>query len=640
MKSILYFLFALLSNLSFCQLKISNGTVLSLVDGGTLTVNESLVNSGTITLNSGKLRVSNDFTNQGTLNAINSAIELFGGNNQSLTFQNNDVLKRLELNKTNNTATVSGGVLTITDGFKSISGTLNAAEKIVLKSTNSKTAIVEQSSGGTVNNIVVERYIPAKRAYRLLSSPVTSTTSILYNWQESQNNTSSLYANNSNTVAGYGTHITGSTTGANGFDATQSGNPSLFSYNNNSQNWNAITNTNSTTLEAGNPYRLMVRGDRSTDMSTNTPTPTPTILRSRGALKIGNYTTTSLNATADTFNLIGNPYQSAVDIKTVLLNSTNVNPNFYYVWDPKIGGTNGRGGYVTYSFLTNSNNVSGSAVDAYLQPMQACFVKTLSNGASSVSFQESNKYLPTNENVYRTTTSNYPILQLNLFNVISASQDETALDGVMFLFGNQFSNELDANDAGKLVNLDENFSVLVSNKNCSVASFDMPNLNTVYPLNLTNYKGQHYFFKAKLENYHGLTPYLLDQYLGTYTPIENNTIYSFSIDSNQATSTDASRFKLVFHPNDNEISNNFDALVTIFPNPSNTGTFTCNYSSLLKNIKIELYNQLGQQIEISQNNSISNQIECKLTHLMQSGIYYIKILSDNGGTIVKKWIIN
>lgn len=639
MKSILFFLVALLSNISFAQLKISSGTQFTLVDGGVLTVNEPLVNNGTMSLNSGRLLVSSNFTNQGTLQATNSTIEIIGGNIQSFTFQNNDIVKRLELNKTNNTATVSGGVLTITDRFKSISGTLDAAEKMILKSTSTKTAIVEQSSGGTVNNIVVERYIPAKRAYRILSSPVTSTTSILYNWQENQNNTSSLYANNSNIVAGFGTHITGSTTGANGFDATQSGNPSLFSYDNTSQNWNSIPSTTSTTLTAGSAYRLMVRGDRSIDMNTNTPNPTPTILRSRGTLQIGNYTTTSLSTLADTFNLIGNPYQSAVDIKAVLLNSTNVNPNFYYVWDPKIGGTNGRGGYVTYSFLTNTNNVNGSAVDAYLQPMQACFVKTLSNGAASVNFQESNKYLPTNENIYRTSNSTLPILHLNLFNAIVTSPDETALDGVMLLFGNQFSNELDANDAGKLINLDENFSVLVSNSKCSIASFDMPNLNMVYPLNLSNYRGQNYIFKAKLENYHGLTPYLYDQYLGIYTPLENNTTYSFNIDSNQIASTDVSRFKIVFQSNVTE-NNNLENLVNIYPNPSNTGTFVCSFNSQLKNVKIEVFNQLGQKIELNQTKTISNQIECMLTNSIQRGIYHVKISSDTGATIVKKWIVN
>ena len=384
MKLKLFLMFVLLSGGLFAQFKIANGTQLSVSNGSFLYANEAIVNEGTLTLNSGKLVVANNFNNaSGTLSAANATLEVVGGATQSLTFGSNDLVKRVELNKSANTATVAAGKLTITDGFKSVAGTLDAAEKIILQSTSTKTAVVEQSTAGTVNNMVVERYIPAKRAYRLLSSPVTSTTSIKYNWQENQNNTSPLFANNSNTASGFGTHIAGSTSGANGFDATQSGNASLFLFDNSSQTWGAISNTDTNTLTAGGAYRLMVRGDRSIDMNTNTPSPTATTLRSRGTLKIGSHTVSGLNTTADAYNIIGNPYQSPVDIAGVLTASTNVKTTHYYVWDPKVGGTNGRGAFVTYTFLNNSNNVSGSLVNQYLQPMQACFVNTLANDACS-----------------------------------------------------------------------------------------------------------------------------------------------------------------------------------------------------------------------------------------------------------------
>ena len=84
------------------------------------------------------------------------------------------------------------------------------------------------SGTGTVE---VERFIPAGdnlnniptnlgRAFRLLTSTVTTTSSIKDNWQEGVNNVDLNPANNQNPNPGYGIHITGSTTGANGFDAT------------------------------------------------------------------------------------------------------------------------------------------------------------------------------------------------------------------------------------------------------------------------------------------------------------------------------------------------------------------------------------------------------------------------------------
>jgi trimeric autotransporter adhesin len=182
MRNTILSILILISSTAFAQLTIPNGAQLTVTNDGYLYANEAIVNQGTVTLNSGKLILANNFNNAlGTLSAANASLEVVGANTQSFTFGSNDIVKRVELNKSANTATVAAGKLTITDGFKSVAGTLDASEKIILQSTSTKTAIVEPSTAGTVTNMVVERFIPAKRAFRLLSSPVTSTTSIKYN---------------------------------------------------------------------------------------------------------------------------------------------------------------------------------------------------------------------------------------------------------------------------------------------------------------------------------------------------------------------------------------------------------------------------------------------------------------------------
>lgn len=644
MKSIFSVLLTITTFAGSAQLKISNGSQLTLSNNQTLYVGSALDNQGTLTLNSGKLSIAGNFTNtSGTLSASNATLEMVGGNAQSLNFGANDVMKRVELNKSSSTATVASGNLNITDTFKAVAGTLNAAEKMVLVSTATKTAIVEPSTGGVVDNIVVERYIPAKRAFRLLSAPVTSSTSIRQNWQENQNNTSAAFANNSNTTPGYGTHIAGSTTGANGFDATLSGNPSLFTFSNaaSPQTWNAVANTNTLNFTAGTPYRLMVRGNRSIDMSTNTPTASITTLRTRGSLKIGAHTVTDLSSTADQFNFIGNPYQSPVDIRTVLQNSTNVNSTHYYTWDPKVGGTNGRGAFVTYTFLNNSNNVSGSEVNRYLQPMQACFVTTVANGAASVTFQETNKFATTNELVYRTNNNVIPMLKLNLYDAASLSFNSTSLDGILYFFGTEFSNELDLNDAGKLNNLDENLSCVVEGKKLSIASFNMPTLSTVYPLSLSNHRHQNYVFTAQVEQYEGLTPYLFDSSLNTYTEINDAFQYSFTVNTNNPASLSETRFKIVF---DNQMLNindfNLQNMISLYPNPSNTGVFYCNIPSSLGEMDIKLYNELGQLISASQVHMGAQNYRLEVNQNIPAGIYFVEFTHANGTSTTKKWLVN
>lgn len=122
-------LLLLVASNSFAQLKIASGEQLTIVNGGMLYANEAVVNNGTMSLNTGRLLLANNFNNAGIMNATNGTIEVVGGNTQSLSFGSNDIAKRVELNKSANTATVAAGKLTITDGFKSVAGTLNASEK-------------------------------------------------------------------------------------------------------------------------------------------------------------------------------------------------------------------------------------------------------------------------------------------------------------------------------------------------------------------------------------------------------------------------------------------------------------------------------------------------------------------------------
>lgn len=644
MKTKLLLLFVFISS-TYCysQLKVTSGEEIHISGSDFLYTAEGIVNDGTITLGSGKLYVAGDIDNNGTLTLSNGTLNVTGNNAQTFDFGASDSTKRFEVDKSSGTATLNSGKLTITDGLLATQGTIDGGEKLVMKSVVDKTAIVEQSTGGTVDNIVIERYIPAKRAYRLLSSPVTTSTTIKYNWQENQNNTSTSFANNSNTAAGYGTHIAGSTTGANGFDATLSGAASLFVFGNTAQTWSAISNTTATNaLTAGAPFRLMVRGDRSIDMSTNTPTPTITTLRTSGTLKIGSYTNTNLSSSANGYNFIGNPYQSPVDMSGVLANSSNLNSNFYYVWDPKVGGANGRGAYVTYTFAGNTNNVSGSAVDQYLQPMQACFVKTLDNGAASITFNENDKYVAaTNENVYKnqgvktntTTTS----LRLTLFEKEAFTNLQTPADGALLLFNDNYSNSVDSNDANKMTNLDETMSVFVDNTKLSIGSFQYPVETTVFPIIIDQYRYTNYTLVAKLDNYNGLIPYIHDKFSQTYTEVNSSVNYTFSVDASNVQSSANNRFEVVYKTGSSLGVPDFTTeSVSLYPNPSTNNGFNLQLPLEADNVNIKIYNILGQEIAVELNVN-SNTINCETAASLPAGLYQVVITKDNS-KIIKKWI--
>lgn len=641
-KLLLFFVLAS-STYCFAQLKVYSGNEIYISGSENLYSAEDIVNDGTITLGTGKLFVGGNISNNATLTLASGTLNVTGSKaTQTFNFGTADVTKRLELNKSAGTATVNTGSLVITDGLLATQGTIDGGGKLIMRSTATKTAIVEQSTGGTVNNIVVERYIPAKRAFRLLSSPVTTSTTIKYNWQENQNNTATPYANNSNTAPGYGTHIAGSLTGANGFDATQSGAASLFVFNNTSQAWSAISNTNTNTLTAGEPYRLMVRGSRSVDLNSNTATPSITTLRTTGTLKIGAYTNGTLSQVLGGYSFVGNPYQAPVNMSGVLTSSTNLNSSFYYVWDPKVGGTNGRGAYVTYTFTGNTNNVSGSAVDQYLQPMQSCFVKTVANGMASITFNETNKYTTaTNENVYRTdssqTNNNLASLRLTLYESSAFNLQQTPADGALLFFDAANSNSVDVNDAEKMTNLDENMSVFTENTKLSIASFQYPQSATIYPLNMTQYRYSNYTLVAKLDNYNGLMPYIHDKFTQTYTEVNPTVNYNFSVDAANAASVASDRFEMVYTTVALNTPDFTIDSVVLFPNPSSSNYFNLQLPLGSTNYNVKVYNTLGQLVAVELNETGTNTVNCKVAASLSAGIYQVVITKD-ATNVVKKWI--
>ncbi|QBN20442.1 hypothetical protein [Flavobacterium nackdongense] len=435
---------------------------------------------------------------------------------------------------------INAGSSLVTNGF------------LTLKSTATQTAVVAPVVGTINGNVIVERYIPAGfRAYRLLSSPVTTSTSIQANWQEN-----SL---NANPNPGYGTHITGGGGNVNGFDATTSNAPSLFTHNNTGApaSWSAMTTT-AGTLAAGLPYLIYIRGSR---QATNIMTlgNDATTLRATGALKIGTVAVPNLNATANGFSAIGNPYQAQVDMQAVLSTSTNLNTSFYYVLEPKMGT---KGQYVTVNVATNTNT-GGSTANRYLQPWQGAFVKTVAvpTATPTLSFAENNKYDGTPQTSVFKTANTVSSLRLALYETATLAQNGYPLDGLIVDFGANESNGVNQNDAVKLTNFDENMATSNSGKLLSIERRAIPIEADQIPLSINNYKGTYYTLKIDASALTGANPYLQDSYTNTTTeiPQEGNLNYNFTVDAGVPASVASDRFKIVYAKTLGIDQTNFDS---------------------------------------------------------------------------------
>lgn len=579
-------------------LQIPSGKTLSINNNTTLSISGDIFNSGSI--------------NSGGFNAV---LKMVGSGAQYLAGSNNIAKLTIE----NSNGLEIGGTMDITNSLTLTSGVLTTGGYVTLKSNSSGTAIVNQVTGGSVSgSVVVERYIPARRAYRLLSSPVTTTTSINANWQEGGTNTT-----------GFGTHITGSSAGSNGFDQSQTGNNSFYTHNNSAGTWSAVVNTNSTTLTAGNPYRLMVRGDRTVDLSTNTPTPTNTTLRATGILSTGSLSVSGLSQSANGFSFVGNPYQAPVDMNTILTASTNLNTNYYYIWDPKVST---RGAYVTVDVANNTNNVSGSSADKYLQPWQACFVKTVSNGSAAMSFTEASKgtsLISVFKLLPPLSTWNIQLYQTDSLNV-----DAMPSDGLSIRFDSKFLNNIDQLDALKPINQDENLAVKNANQLLSIESRNTPGFLDTVPLYFYQIRDKKYVFKFDITANVGRKAYLLDKYLNLEYPIEQSgiTSYSFEVDQLNNNSKDANRFAILFKEEvlsvSSILSNSKNLSITPNPVTNNKFKITNNRGFELGSV-LEIIDMNGKIIYKTSISVNGNEYMVDFQDKLTSGVYCVKLYSGN-----------
>ncbi len=426
---------------------------------------------------------------------------------------------------------------------------------LTLKSDSAYTArlatVFSAVSPAIIGDVVVERYIPGKRKYRLLTSSVSSSDnfnlgvgeedrSIWGNWQNKGNNI----------TANTGTIITGGNA-ADGFD-TQTANTSLYTYDGLTKKYVPFSstsgkNTKYTPLKAGVAYYMFVYGDRTNSVTTSLPK--NTVLKEKGTLLMGDqiYNTTSANPLADVvgrYTLLGNPYASPIDWAG--LEKTNL-ANTYWGWDPNLNST---GGYITVTTVGNSVVISPltdvAALNQYIQPGQGFFVKTTAPSPSLI-IKESHKVGENNNRAFRTNGSTkLPLLAVNL--QYNNGINNIFADGAVAVFEDLLINNSGAADVAKMVGNAECVSILKGSDLLSINGRFMPLSNDTLVLHLAKLTRPKYnlqiFAKYLPQN---VALYLEDHYLNTTQPLStrDTNLVDFNINA-EAASFDPKRFQIIF----------------------------------------------------------------------------------------------
>jgi hypothetical protein len=410
--------------------------------------------------------------------------------------------------------------------------------KLTLQSDATGTASIGTLATGAsiTGNVNIERYIPAKRAWRILTAPLRGANTSLYSsWQ-----------NNGSVIANTGVEIwhpsggTGITTG--GVSAN------LKTYDVTTNAWVDVTNTQTTNLftsaasAANNTFLIFPTGPYgSANIASGAAAST---LKATGTLQTGVQTFSIPDAAfsnSEKIQLLGNPYASPVDFG--LLTRTNVTKRFW-VWDPQLSGA---GGYVLVSDIDNDGNYSvtpTSTQNQHVQIGQGFFVEVNNTGASVV-FNEDDKSNTTINTVFR-AGSGTERLRLDMINPTNG----LVMDGVLAEYNNNFNNGLAEEDGQKLFRGEENLYLMRNSKPLMLEGRKLiDNVDTLF-LTISGMQVQNYRFAingSSFANDANISAFLKDQYLATETAINlNGTIeYDFAVTAD-VNSKAADRFMIVF----------------------------------------------------------------------------------------------
>lgn len=601
-----------------------------LASGTGICRNINVASGANITIsNSGVIEIAGAINNLGTFNMIDGTVHYIGASPQQIpanVFASN-AIKNLTINNVSGVTMLGANNLTGILDVKA--GNFTTGNTLTLKSNAATTAMIAPVTGSVSGTMTVERYIPSRRAFRFLSSPTDGGT-IRSNWQE---NAPAI------DPVGIGTDITGVGGAANGFDTSGSNNPSLYTYLNNNtaggSAWIAATSTNAG-MVAGVAYRMLVRGDRTVNQTVNSAPSSITTLRTTGTIRTGNVPITDLNPVAGGFSLIGNPYQAPVDMGLLLNDSSLLERNFYYIWDAT---SNTRGAYVTVNLANNANNVSGSSADRYLQPGQACFIKTAIAGTPSLTFKENHKHLSTiTTPVYKQSAVVEGEMRITLYESGALAANAAAADGFVIRFGDSYSNDIDSFDAPKPVNQDENMGRMANSKIYSYESRFWPTASDVLPISITQYRNTNYTFKIEVSGINNAVPYLKDNYTGTTTELRNgqeNTVV-FALNSTIPASSIENRFDIVFASTALATSENeFLRDIRIYPNPVTENRFEIALPDDVTAVSVRITNVLGQEVYDENLTVIDNKITIAPKALLKSGVYIVTIKNGKQSAVKK-----
>ena len=430
--------------------------------------------------------------------------------------------------------------------------------------------VVSGSGNSITGKVNIERYLFARKSWRLLATPIVIATSpnVTSSWREAANMAST----------GYGTQITGPYGAPAGMDVyTQRA--SMKYYSSSINNFIDIANTNTSAVANNAGYYVFVRGDRSVAI---TGAAAATNLRLKGDIRVGNQV---FPVSSMAFQSFGNPYPSRIDYRTVV--KSNLSSSFY-AWNPNSAGLYNVGAYELYTLSAgNYAKVPGGTIRNFIESGEAVYVQSNSASAGSVTVREADKTSSsalvsftrkkggvTEDNMVEGTDVSSPTLEVNLY-ARGIGTSSYLADGFLMNFDNIYSPNVDNNDVRKIINASDNLAVNNGTYLLIVERKPEPGITDTIKMSLTGTRIAPYRLEINpaVLKYPALQAFLKDKFLATETPVSltDTTNYTFNITADAASRV-ADRFMIIFKQGPPVRFTN----ITAVRNRNNTATVTWN----------------------------------------------------------------
>jgi hypothetical protein len=501
----------------------------------------------------------------------------------------------------------------------SIAGNLTNNGSIIFKSDATGTARFAPYTGAAIagtGTSTVERYIPANRAWRILTAPLTgvSDNTITDNWQGTNGEGVLLFSPTATAQNGY---VSGGTS------------PNIRKYATSWQNIADLTTEPifGATATDTKPFLVFVTGpSNSTNIVTGADT---TTLRPKGQLITGPVNHTGL--ATGVYHALANPYASAINPVSLITNNTGQK---LWLINPSLGNF---GAYVTFDGQNWS--VPVDAQDAFIQSGQGFFVRSAT--ATSFQINELDKVSGSSNNWFAKNAAGSTTTDADKIRVLLYKQIENnwkLADGALSVNYADGSNEVNAMDSNKISNFNESIMFRNNTTSLSIEHRALPVATEIQPIRLTGTTALPYQLRVRTENYSNSTllPVLEDTVAGTFTTIPTDgseVVIPFTGVAATTTNPD-NRFRIVYQVNLNNVEQS-PLVASVFPNPVTNNQLHIHLGSNNQTANYTVTNLLGQFI---QKGTLANTQNVITLSSVSQGFYLLNITQDGKSFTTKIYV--